>query len=193
MTTDDRFPANVHVLRPRKLKLADRLDQFLEEHALNLDDKPMRCDPTRPKGASVNALTCAACGQPEYLTRDYCRCGHYLRGQLEDEFLAWEGKIHAEHDQLVSATATKMKPLRFIFAVGSPFIVIPMLHFAFWADGLSIFPFFWMLVGFALLGATAVIERLLLKALEPSLQLLNSYTFESFVQDRFFRLKVFGQ
>ena len=192
MTIDDRFPANVHVLRPRKLKLADRLDQFLEEHALDLDDNPMRCDPTRPKGAGVNALSCAACGQPEYLTRDFCRCGHYLRGQLEDEFLAWESKIHADHDQLVCATEAKMKPLRFIFAASSPFIVVPMLHFAFWADAPSIFPFFWMIVGFALLGATAAIERVLLRALEPSLRLLNSYTFETFVQNRFFRLKGFG-
>lgn len=167
MTIGDRFPANVHVLRPRKLRLTDRLDQFLEEHALDLDDKPMRCDPTRPKGAGVNALTCAACGQPEYITRDYCRCGHYLRGQLEDEFLAWEAKVHADHDQLASVISKKLRPLRFVFVASLPFIVVPMLYFAVWAEAPSIFPIFWMMAGFALSGAATAIERVLLRALEP--------------------------
>lgn len=192
MMKSDPLPANVHLLRPRKLALADRLDQFLDKHALDPNESIQRCDPTRPKGVGPNALTCAVCGQPEYMTRDFCRCGHYLRGQLEDEFFAWETQVHADHDKLAHDIAQKLKPLRFVFLAMSPFVVGPMLHLALWAESLSMSSVLCMMVGFALFGAAALTERLLLRPVETSMQFLNSYTFESFVEDRFLRLKLIG-
>lgn len=192
MRYNDHLPSNVHVLRPCKLALADRLDQFLKKHALTADEAAARSDPTRPKTPGINAMICASCGQAEYIARDYCRCGHYLRGQLEDEFLAWEEQIQADHAQLADVTAEKLKPLRFIFLASSPIIAVPMLYLAFWAEGISVHPILWMMAGIALLGAAAVIERVLQRPVETSMQFLDTYTFESFVEDRFFRLKVQG-
>lgn len=192
MTTNDQLPENVHMLRPRKLALADRLDQFLEAHALHQNDLQVRCDPTRPRCFGPNALICAACDQTEYITRDYCRCGHYLRGQLEDEFIAWEAQIHADHDRLAEVIAEKLKPLRFVFMASSPFIVVPMLHLALWAGGLSIYFVLSIMVGLALFGAAAWAEWVLLRPVKTSFQFLNNYTFESYAEDRFFRLKVVG-
>ncbi len=192
MRYNDHLPSNVHVLRPRKLAPADRLDQFLEKHALTADEAAARIDPTRPKTPGINAIICASCSQAEYIARDYCRCGHYLRGQLEDEFLAWEEQIQADHTQLANVTAEKLKPLRFVFLASSPIIVVPMLYLAFWAEGFSVHPILWMMAGVALLGAAAVIERVLQRPVDTSMQFLDTYTFESFVEDRFFRLKVQG-
>lgn len=191
MRYDDHLPSNVHVLRPRKLGLVDRLDRFLEEHALSPKDVPVRRDPTRPKQLSFNALTCAACGQAEYLTRDYCRCGHYLRGQLEDEFFEWSARVQTDHDYLAKITAKRLRPLRYIFLSSLPFLVVPLLHLAFWSEGLTIQPFFWMMVGLALAGTVALIEMFLQKPLEASFRFLSTYTFETYIEQRPFNLKVF--
>jgi hypothetical protein len=181
MRYDDRLPSNVHVLRPRKLGLVDRLDRFLEEHALHPKDMPVRCDPTRPKQLSFNALTCAACGQAEYLTREYCRCGHYLRGQLEDEFFEWSARVQTDHDYLAKTTAKKLRPLRYIF----------LSSLAFWSEGFTIQPFFWMMVGLALAGTVALMEMFLQKPLEASFRFLSTYTFETYIEQRPFNLRVF--
>ena len=184
---EDSLPSNVHVLKPRASSLLDRLDEFLEKHALAPKEKPIRCDPTRPKAPGINAIGCTSCGQAEYLTRDYCRCGHYLRGQLEDEFLAWAGQIAKEHDQLVESVAPKMRKLRYMNLLSLPLIVVPLIYLAFFSDALSVFPMVWMMVGVAIMAACASAERHLRKPIDASEHFLNIYTFESFLEQRFFR------
>ena len=185
--SEGQVPSNVHVLKPRTMSLSDRLDAFLDSNALNPEERPVRRDPTRPQTAGINAIKCASCGQAEYLTRDYCRFGHYLRGQLEDEFLAWEAEIRADHERLAEDTQRKLKPLRLLYLVSLPFIITPLIDLAFWPEGPLTYLTISMLVGFVLLGSLALAESVLMKPVRASIDFLQTYTFESFVGDRFFR------
>jgi len=187
------FPANVHVLRPRKISLSERLDLFLDEHGLELKEAAKQPDHSRPKSINGNALVCAACGEAEYLTREYCRCGHYLRGQFEDEYCAWENQVHSEHIELADAIALKLKPLRYLFAAGLPFLVGPMIYLNFWADSFNLYPLLWMAAGILICGIVALAEKVLMRPLEASAHFLNTYSIETFIDQRFFQLKVINQ
>lgn len=187
------FPSNVHVLKPRAMSLSDRLDAFLEKHALAPNGTQVRCDPTKPKALGINAISCASCGQAEYLTRDYCRCGHYLRGQLEDEFLAWEDRIAEEHEQLAETISPKLRRLRYLNLLSMPFMVSPLIYLAFLSQGLSLLPMVWMAVGFAIMGACALAEQHLQKPIKASRRFLNTYTFETFLEQRVLPRKVIDQ
>lgn len=186
-------PTNVHVLRPRKVSLSEKLDLFLNEHGLELKEATKRPDPSRPKSINGNALVCAICGEAEYLTREYCRCGHYLRGQLEDEYCAWENQVYSEHSELADAIALKIEPLRYLFAVGLPFLTGPMLYLNFWADSFTIFPLLWMAPGIFIAGIAALAEKIIKRPLEASVHFLNTCSIETFIDQRFFQLKVFDQ
>lgn len=189
----DQLPSNVHVLKPRRMSLADRLDRFLEHHALAPDETPIRRDPTRPKGPGVNAIRCASCGQMEYLTRDYCRCGHYLRGQLEDEFLAWEGEIAEGHQCLAETVAHKVKKLRYLSLLGLPFVVLPLLFLAFFSENLSLTPMGWIAVGITVMGVCAGLEQRLQNPVQASQHFLDTYTLETFLELRVLPRKVIDQ
>lgn len=193
MMSNTDFPANVHVLRPRKVSLSEKLDLFLDEHGLDLKEAAKQPDPSRPKNINGNALVCASCGKAEYLTRDYCRCGHYLRGQLEDEYLTWENQVHDDHSKLAEAVALKIKPLRYLFAIGLPFLVGPMLYLNFWADSFTLYPLLWMAPGILIGGIVALAEKILTRPLEASAHFLNTYSIETFIDQRFFQLKVIDQ
>lgn len=188
--SNTEFPANVHVLRPRKVSLSERLDLFLDEHGLELKEATKRPDPSRPKSINGNAMVCATCGEAEYLTREYCRCGHYLRGQLEDEYCAWENQVHREHSELAVAIALKIKPLRYLFAVGLPFLVGPMLYLNFWADSFTLYPLLWMTPGIFIGGIAALTERYLTRPLEASDLFLNTCSIETYIDHRFFQLRL---
>lgn len=187
------FPANVHFLKPRKVSLSEKLDFFLDEHGLELKEAAKRPDPSRPKSINGNALFCAACGEAEYLTREYCRCGHYLRGQLEDEYCAWENQVHSEHSALADAIAMKVKPLRYLFAAGLPFLVGPMLFLNLWAESFTLYPLLWMVPGILTGGIAALTERYLTRPLEVSTHFLNTYSIETFIDQRFFQPRVIDQ
>ncbi|MBM2320510.1 MULTISPECIES: hypothetical protein [Marivita] len=193
MMSNTDLPANVHVLRPRKVSLSEKLDLFLDEHGLDLKEAAKQPDPSRPKSINGNALVCASCGEAEYLTRDYCRCGHYLRGQLEDEYLAWENQVYDDHNKLADAIALKIKPLRYLFAIGLPFLVGPMLYLNFWADSFTLYPLLWMAPGILISGIVALTEKVLTRPLEASAHFLNTYSIETFIDQRFFQLKVIDQ
>lgn len=182
--SEDQLPSNVHVLKPRTMSLSDRLDRFLEQHALTPDETPIRRDPTRPKAPGINAIRCASCGQMEYLTRDYCRCGHYLRGQLEDELIAWEGEIAEQHQRLAETVALKVRKLRYLNLFGLPFLVVPMFVFATSTVGLSLSLIGWMAVGVTIMGVCAGIEKYLQKPVEDSQLFLNSYSLETYLEER---------
>lgn len=191
--SDTGFPTNVHVLRPRKVSLSEKLDHFLDEHGLEIKNATEPHDPSRPKNINGNAMDCSACGGAEYLTRDYCRCGHYLRGQLEDEYLTWENQVHDDHRKLAEAVAQKIKPLRYLFAVGLPFLVGPMLYLNFWVDSFTLYPLLWMAPGILIGGVVALAEKVLTRPLEASAHFVNTYSIETFIDQRFFQLKVIDQ
>lgn len=182
--SEDQLPSNVHVLKPRRMPLSDRLDRFLEQHALAPDETPIRRDPTRPKAPGVNAIRCASCGQMEYLTRDYCRCGHHLRGQLEDEFLAWEDQVAEDHDRLTETVEIKLRKLRYLNLLGLPLVIVPLLFLTFFSEGLSLTPMVWMSVGIAVMGVCAGLEQRLQKPVEASQRFLSTYTLETFLEQR---------
>lgn len=166
------------------MSLSDRLDRFLEQHALAPDETPIRRDPTRPKAPGVNAIRCASCRQMEYLTRDHCRCGHYLRGQLEDEFLAWEIQVAEDHERNAETVALKVRKLRYLNLLGLPFVVLPLLFLAFFSEGFSITPMVWMAVGAAVMGVCAGLEQRLQKPVQANQRFLDTYTLETFLEQR---------
>ncbi|AUQ51671.1 hypothetical protein PhaeoP83_03444 [Phaeobacter inhibens] len=182
--SEGQLPSNVHMLKPRTMSLSDRLDQFLEEHALAPSEIPVRRDPTRPKAPGINAIRCASCGQMEYLSRDHCRCGHYLRGQLEDEFLAWEGQIVELHERLTETVQLKLRKLRYFNLIGLPFVVLPLLFLTFFSEGLSLTPMVWVAVGIAVMGICARVEQRLREPVEASQRFLDSYTLETYLAER---------
>ena len=193
MMPEGQLPSNVHVLKPRSMSILDRLDRFLEEHALAPDETPIRRDPTRPKAPGINAIRCASCGQMEYLTRDYCRCGHYLRGQLEDEFLAWEDEIGEQHRCLAETVALRVRKLRYLNLLGLPFVVLPLLFLTFFSEGLSLAPMTWIAVGIGVMGVCAGLEQRLQKPVEASQRFLDTYTVETFLEQRVLPRKLIDQ
>lgn len=185
------FPAKVHVLKPRKVSVSRRVDDFLEREGLVPTDEaqseaeePSRQSEVRPNATNINAICCAGCGQIEYLSREYCRCGHFLRGQLEDEYLAWERDLHANHLALAETFERKMKPLRHLSLVAIPFLLVPVLQFLFWPDSLAINSMAWFAPAVAIAGAAAIIETIQKRPLTSSKATLESYTFETFLDDR---------
>ena len=182
--SDSQLPSNVHVLKPRTMSLSDRLDRFLEQHALAPDEAPIRRDPTRPRAPGVNAIRCASCGQMEYLTRDYCRCGHYLRGQLEDEFLVWVDQVAEDHDRLAETAEIKLRKLRYFSLLGLPLVIVPLLFLTFFSEGFSLTPMVWMAVGIAVMGVCSGLEQRLQKPVEASQRFLSTYTLETFLEQR---------
>lgn len=175
------------------MSLSDRLDRFLEQHALAPGETPIRRDPTRPKAPGVNAIRCASCGQMEYLTRDHCRCGHFLRGQLEDEFLAWEGEIAEQHQCLTETVAFRVRKLRYLNLLGLPFVVLPLLFLTFFSEGLSLTPMAWLAFGVAVMGVCAALEQRLQKPVEASQHFFNTYTLETFLEHRVLPRKLIDQ
>ena len=178
------FPSNVHVLKPRAMSLSDRLDAFLEKHALVPNDAPVRCDPTRPRARGINAISCASCKQAEYLTRDYCRCGHYLRGQLEDEFLAWADGLDAHHNNLAETAMSKVETVRLLFPLSLPLLLWPPLSLAYGAGALSIYSIISFSVGFSLIAIAATIESILLHPVNESKRAASQVTFQTFMEER---------
>ena len=180
----DQLPSNVHVLKPQAMSISDRLDRFLEEHALAPSETPIRRDPTRPKAPGINAIRCASCEQVEYLTRGYCRCGHYLLGQLEDEFLEWEEGLARANEEIAKTTEQKMKALRVASLISMPFMVAPLLHFVFTASDITIYAIVSIVIGVMILGVMAIIEVHICRPLRASNTLLESCTWERFLEFR---------
>lgn len=185
------FPAEVHVLKPRKVSVSRRVDDFLEREGLyptdeaqSVAEEPSRHTKVRPNAANINAICCAACGQIEYLSREYCRCGHFLRGQLEDEYLAWERDLHANDAALAETFERKMKPLRRLYLGAIPFLLVPALQVLFWPDSIGVSSMAWFAPAVVIAGAASALEAILGRPLASSESILESYTFETFLEDR---------
>jgi hypothetical protein len=185
------FPAEVHVLKPRKVSVSRRVDDFLEREGLvPADEAQSEADEhshqseVRPNATSINAIFCAACGQIEYLSREYCRCGHFLRGQLEDEYLVWECDLYANHAALAETFERKMMPVRRLLLAAIPFLIVPVLQFLFWPDSLAVASMAWFAPAVVIAGAAAVIDTIQKRPVTHSALILENYTFETFLEDR---------
>lgn len=151
---DEELPDDLAKLRPRKLRLGPDVERLLEGVAgVEVDPKKAReTKGLRPKANSVNATRCAGCGQIEDVTREYCRCGHYLTGQIEDEYLAWESTLAETHERLSTEADRKLKPFRIMALAALPFIIWPLLYPVLFDDFGSLTTWLWMLPGIAIFG-----------------------------------------
>lgn len=183
--TDTDFPGSVHVLKPRKVSVSRKLDSFLDATGLAHSDGAPVYDKTRPKAGSLNAIFCSDCGQVEYLTREYCRCGHYLGGQLQDEYLAFEQSLHARHAELSDEVERTLKPLRFCYLLAVPFMIMPALHALFWSDSFALSTLLWWMPAILIAGAGTFAENRVIRPLKESNQLVNHYTFDEFLSNRY--------
>lgn len=182
--SDTNFPADLPVLKPRKVSVSRTVDRFLDEHGLEPSHNTAPRNDTRPSADNVNAMHCTACGKIEYLSRDYCRCGHYLRGQLEDEYLVWERQIHADYKELSELIEVRLKPLRYLFVLSIVFMLIPILQMTLWPDGFSLKILIWILPALLIGGILVLAEKNLNRPLLDSAWYVENYTFEFFLDDR---------
>lgn len=182
--SENSLPSNVHVLKPRTPSLSDRLDAFLTKHSLSPQETPSRCDPTRPKWPGINAIECASCGQAEYLTRDFCRCGHYLHGQLEDEFLSWVGDVKERQNHLFTVAMSKVEKVRLLFPLSSPLIVLPLLNFAFGGVEQIFYSMVCLTFGVLLIAVAALLEVVILSPVRQSQIAMFQSTFQTFLEER---------
>lgn len=180
------FPDDVLKLRPRKLRLGRDAERLLSDvcGTYGEQSKSAHKSRLRPNADSINAIRCADCGQVEYISRDYCRCGHYLAGQVMDEFLAWERGLAETRDRLAAAAEEKMKPVRWVGACGIPFIVWPLLHSVFSDGNTTLAIWLWLIPGFAILGLCALVETWITAKRNASAHAVETASFEQFLSER---------
>lgn len=183
---DEELPDDVAKLRPRKLRLGPDVERLLEGvTGVEVDPKKAReTNGLRPKANSVNAARCAGCGQIEYITREYCRCGHYLTGQIEDEYLAWERNLAETHERLSTEADRKLKPFRIMALTAIPFIIWPLLYPVLFDDFGSLTTWLWMLPGIAIFGLFGLVQAIVTAELNDSAQALAAASFEQFLTER---------
>ena len=182
--SDTDFPSSVHVLRPRKVSVSKKLDGFLDQAGLAHHSDRTLNDSTRPSANNLNAMTCADCGQIEYLTREYCRCGHYLGGQLQDEYLAWEQQILAEHEELSKKSELTLRPLRLSYFLAIPFMLVPAVNVIFWSEGFVLATLLWWMPVALIAGAGVFAENYILRPLKKSAWFVDNYTIDNFIAQR---------
>lgn len=183
---DQEFSDDVMKLRPRKLRLGRDLERLLENVSDSEEDPGKVCarQALRPNADSANAIRCAACGQIEYITREHCRCGHYLVGQLEDEYLAYKHGLAETHERLLAETERTMRPLRLATLVGLPFMIWPFLSALLYGATGSPAIWLWILPGITVCGLFGLIEAKVNAKRNASARVLQSATFEQFLIDR---------
>lgn len=183
---DEKLPDDVRNLRPRKLRLskdAERLLAGVTDAEADSKRQP-RADVLRPNADSVNAARCAGCGNIEYITREYCRCGHYLAGQIEDEYLAWEQGLAKTHERLSTEADRKLKPFRFMALAALPFIVWPLLYPLLFDEIVSLTTWLWILPGIAVFGLFCLIQTIVTAERNACAHALANASFEQFLADR---------
>lgn len=178
---DDEFPEEVKRLKPRKVRFSRNVERFLgSAPSHQMGDKCLPKPALRPELGSQNSISCAGCGQTEYLSRAYCRCGHYLHGQIEDEYLAWERDLRGMHEIIARDADRKDKPLRWLPLVAMPFILVPLLV-ALFSTTPSLTTFLWWLPGFAIVGGSALADKFIARHKAESTAFLESSDFEAFL------------
>ena len=175
----EEFSDDVLKLRPRKLRLSRKVERLLE-NVCGAEENPDRAGQKsrlRPSADSINAIRCADCGQIEYISRDYCRCGHYLAGQVMDEYLAWERDLAETHDRLAAETEEKLKPVRWGGLAATPFFLLLLLQALLNGGQIPLTALPWILPGFAILGLCAMIERIVTAKRDASAQAIETASF----------------
>jgi len=183
---DEKLPDVVTKLRPRKLRLSKDAERLLAG-VTNAEADPKRqqqANGLRPNADSVNAARCAGCGQIEYITREYCRCGHYLAGQIEDEFLDWEQNLAARHERIAEEAELRLKPVRWVASIAFPFFLWPPLQLLLHGDSMPIATWLWVVPGVAVLGLFALAEKFITAKRDASALEVQTASFESFLIER---------
>jgi hypothetical protein len=126
--TEAKLNSGIHVLKPWTISVSKRVDLFPLEQGLETKVGHSRPDQAQPKLKNCNSIRCKSCGEVEYLSRVECRCGQYLRGQLEDEYLERQQQIHTDYQELAELTENRLKPLRYAVAASIFFMIIPLLQ-----------------------------------------------------------------
>ncbi|WP_170670435.1 hypothetical protein [Ruegeria lacuscaerulensis] len=183
---NEEFPDEVLKLRPRKLRLGQDIERLLEGvcGAEEVPDREGQKKHLRPKADSINAVRCAACGQVEYITRDYCRCDHYIAGQVMDEFLAWERDLVEIHARLAAEAEEKMKPVKWSALAAMPFLIWPLLQTLLYSEQMPLATGLWFFPGMVILGLCAVIEKVITRKRDISAYAVETATFEQFLTER---------
>ncbi len=183
---EERLPDDVTNLRPRKLRLGRDVERLLEglsgkEESLG---RASQIRNLRPSAERINSIRCVGCRQIEYITRDYCRCGHYFAGQIEDEYLAWERDLVETHERLSAETERKLKPFRVAALAALPLIVWPILSPVLFDEFGSLTTRLWMLPGIAIFGLFGLIQALVTAKRDASTQAPETASFEQFLIER---------
>ena len=183
---NEEFSDDVLKLRPRKLRLSRDVERLLED-VCEAEQYPVRTSKKsrlRPCADSINAIRCADCGQIEYISRDYCRCGHYLAGQVMDEFLAWEHDLVETHDRLAAETEEKLKLVRWASLAALPFFVWIFFQALLGGGQNPTTTYPWILPGMAILGLCALIEKFISVKRDASACAVETASFEQFLTER---------
>lgn len=181
---DDEFPEEVRRLKPRKVRFSRGVERLLGSAPLDQkSDMHRPGQALRPDPENLNSICCAACGQTEYLSRAYCRCGHYLHGQIEDEYLAWERDLRGKHEMIARDADRKLKPLRWLPLVAMPFILGPLL-IALFSTTPSLTTFLWWIPGFAIVGGAALADKFIARHKAESAAFLENADLETFLLAR---------
>ncbi len=182
----EELPDDVLKLRPRKLRLGRDTERILEDvcEAGNETRVGGRNNRLRPNADSINAIRCADCGQVEYITRDYCRCGHYLAGQVMDEFLAWEHELIESHNRLAAEAEEKMKPVRRVGVIALLFFIWPLYQGVLTGGQMPLTTWFWFLPGLVTISACALLEKTVTAKRDTKAQLIEAASIEQYLNER---------
>lgn len=180
MTESNELLSNVHFLKPRDLSLSDRLDAFLEEHSLKVDQ------PRTPRQLSVgiNKIVCASCGRNDYYTRGFCICGHFLMGQHEDEFVTWSLKAENRAKEAAERLAERSRTWKTGMGISTLFLFAPLIQMLVWPESFGFKSFLWFLPPIAALGIAAVAEAVADRKARIFASNVRAWDHTSFVLDR---------
>lgn len=178
---DDEFPEEVRRLKPRKVRLSRDVERLLGSAPFD-QKRDMHHEglALRPDAENLNSIRCAACGQTEYLSRAYCRCGHYLHGQIEDEYLTWVSNLRDIHETIARDAERKLKPLRWLSLVAMPFFLGPIV-FALFSTTMPVTAFLWCLPGLGIVGGVALADQIISRHKAQSAAFLETADFETFL------------
>jgi hypothetical protein len=92
------------------------------------------------KPDNPNSVHCTACGRLEYMQREYCRCGAFLRGQLEDQLLEYE---ISRRRKLLARVRGASQQSFCLYSLGVTsaimFFIVPLLAYQFGREPLRLY------------------------------------------------------
>ncbi len=171
-------------LRPRKVGVLGKVDSILEETQLDAPYQPGSSNGVRPTRGCPNATECEACGGIEYLSREFCRCGHYLRGQLEDEYLSWVRRLEHEVEEISTDYLQKQKKLKKGLMLTILLLTPPIAVQVTSPDLLGLFAYLWILAGLVVVCILAFIEARLARPTNDASEFLQNSSLQVYLEHR---------